>query len=135
MSDSTLIGMRRAAQRIGAKALELLGCAATEQSVVAAVSLALEQIGLEYAECNTPNNTLASLLKMVPLYSSAHPYSGGASQAPPAKDVITALLEMVPTYSHAPLPTAPTSTASTALTDGDTLTALLHLIPAFSQAT
>jgi len=39
LSDPTIIGMRRAAQRIGAKALELIGSATNEQSVIAAVAL------------------------------------------------------------------------------------------------
>eukprot|EP00037_Helgoeca_nana_P008901 m.78577 g.78577 ORF g.78577 m.78577 type:complete len:324 (-) comp19220_c0_seq1:171-1142(-) len=47
MSDSKLIGMRRAAQRIGARAIELLGEATEPEDVVAAVEKALEQLSKE----------------------------------------------------------------------------------------
>lgn len=44
LSDDKLIGMRRAAQRIGAKALELVGPATEDNAAVAAVALALGQL-------------------------------------------------------------------------------------------
>lgn len=47
MSDTKIIGMRRAAQLVGARAIELLGAAADEADVDAAVKLALSQLVLE----------------------------------------------------------------------------------------
>lgn len=47
MSDARLIGMRRAAQRINAKALELVGDATDDQAALAAVALALSQLASE----------------------------------------------------------------------------------------
>eukprot|EP00039_Didymoeca_costata_P007878 m.104793 g.104793 ORF g.104793 m.104793 type:complete len:344 (+) comp13857_c0_seq1:81-1112(+) len=47
MSDSSLIGMRRAAQRINAKALELMGPAKDDNSCLGAVVLALGQLAAE----------------------------------------------------------------------------------------
>jgi len=44
MSDAALIGMRRAAQRVGAKAVELLGEASEDTAVEGAVAEALKQL-------------------------------------------------------------------------------------------
>lgn len=47
MSDAQLIGMRRAAQRIGARAVQLLGNAKDDSAVSAAITLALAQLSIE----------------------------------------------------------------------------------------
>lgn len=47
MSDGTIIGMRRAAQRIGARAIELLGDATDDTAATAAVTLACAQLAKE----------------------------------------------------------------------------------------
>mmetsp|Transcript_148797 Transcript_148797/g.211317 ORF Transcript_148797/g.211317 Transcript_148797/m.211317 type:complete len:325 (-) Transcript_148797:86-1060(-) len=47
MSDSKLIGMRRAAQRIGARAIEILGEKTEVADVISAVEQALEQLSKE----------------------------------------------------------------------------------------
>ena len=47
LSDPTLIGKRRAAQRIAGRALELIGTATDDHAVVAAIALALGQLSAE----------------------------------------------------------------------------------------
>lgn len=47
MSDADLVGMRRAAQRIGARSLELLGAAKDSAAVTAAITLATSQLAGE----------------------------------------------------------------------------------------
>jgi ribosomal protein S7 len=47
MSDQQLIGMRRAAQRIAARACQLLGDKTEKEDVIQAVSSALEEIAKE----------------------------------------------------------------------------------------
>jgi hypothetical protein len=47
LSDPSLIGKRRAAQRISGQALQLIGTATDNHSVVAAVALALGQLSAD----------------------------------------------------------------------------------------
>ena len=47
MSDQQLIGMRRAAQRIAARACQVLGDKTEKEDVIQAVSQALEEISKE----------------------------------------------------------------------------------------